>query len=58
MPDLVKICTNCLSEFVISEFEQEHAHRNNSPLPDLCLICRSIKAQEKRIPPKPKNPAK
>jgi hypothetical protein len=53
MSDQVLICQNCQKEFVFSEGEQQFFTQKGLETPKLCIICRSIKAQEKRIPPKP-----
>lgn len=53
MSDLILICTNCDSEFVFSEGEQNFYTQKGLETPKLCPICRSIKAQEKKTPPKP-----
>lgn len=56
MPDLTLTCTNCGNEFVFSEGEQAFYASKALETPKYCPICRSIKAQERKIPPKPVRP--
>ncbi len=53
MPDLILICENCGNEYVFSEGEQQFYQDKGLTPPKYCPICRSLKAQEKKIPPKP-----
>ncbi len=53
MKDTTLICQNCGNEFVFSADEQAFYASKGLEAPKYCPICRSIKAQEKRIPPKP-----
>ena len=54
MIDLTPICENCGSEYLLTVGEQNFYISKGLPLPKLCPICRSLKFQEKKIPPKPK----
>jgi len=56
MPDITLNCENCGNEFVFSEGERAFYASKGLSTPKCCPICRSIKAQEKRIPPKPTSP--
>lgn len=53
MSDLTLICENCSNGFVFSEGEQSFYASKGLATPTLCPICRSIKSQERKIPPKP-----
>lgn len=53
MTDQILICANCGNEFLLTAGEQEFYLSKKLELPKLCPICRSIKSQEKKLPPKP-----
>lgn len=54
MTDQILVCANCGNEFLFTVGEQEFYKSKGLPAPKYCPICRSIKSQEKKLPPKPK----
>ncbi len=56
MPDKILICQNCKKTFVYSEYEQTYDAKLGKQQPVFDPICASIKAQEKKTPPKPTPP--
>jgi hypothetical protein len=57
MADLILTCANCGNEFVFTTGEQIFYAQKKIEAPRLCPICRSMKAQENKIPPKPPKPS-